>query len=214
MVRKLGMVLLCTVLGTTLYARDAISESKLFLGLELDGTKTNTDVNFVGASNLGVDTSNKTTIEYGVRLGAEKEVWRTTLLYTYGNDDKDGLDETMHKGSLLLDYFIWSTGSSEYNVKPYIGAHVGYMSYTLEQKNFDNSGLDVTVADDSGVFYGGQAGISMTVSQVIQFDLSYRYSLTTLTDMDYDNIGIISPFLLESSLDNMGSVAFSINYFY
>jgi len=214
MVKKIAVALLCTALGTSLYARDDISESKLFLGLELDGTKTNTDIDFVGAPSLGVDTSNKTTIEYGIRLGAEKEEWRTTLLYTYGNDDNDGLDETMHKGSILLDYFIWNSGSNDYNVKPYIGAHVGYMSYTLEQQNFQNSGINVTVADDSGVFYGGQAGIAMTISEVVQLDLSYRYSLTTLDNMAYDDAGIISPFLLESTLDNMGTIAFSINYFY
>ena len=40
MIKKLGIALLCTALGTTLYAREDISTSKLFIGLELDGTKT------------------------------------------------------------------------------------------------------------------------------------------------------------------------------
>ena len=67
------------------------------------------NVNIADVPELSFDTSDHTVIEYGIRLGAEKDDWRTTLLYTYGNDDKDGLEETMHKGSMLLDYFIWST---------------------------------------------------------------------------------------------------------
>ena len=211
MVKKIAVALLCTALGTSLYARDDISQSNLFVGLELDSTKTDANIDLVG-SPFGLELSNDSVIEYGIRLGAEKEEWRTTLLYTYGNDDKDGLEETMHKGSLLLDYFIWSSGSNEYNVKPYIGAHIGYMSYELIDSNFMDSGLDLTVADDSGFFYGGQVGIAMTISEAVQIDLSYRYSLTSLEEMDYDSLR--SPGALESNLDNMGSIAFSINYFY
>ena len=212
MVKKIAIALLCTALGTSLSARDDISESKLFIGFELDGTKTDTSVNFFDAPNLGYDISDNTVIDYGIRLGAEKDEWRTTLLYTYGNDDKDGHEETMHKGSILLDYFIWNSGSTDYNIKPYLGAHVGYMNYELVDNNLRGTGINVTVADDGGVFYGGQAGVAMTFSDMIQIDISYRYSFTALDDMAYDEYR--SPYLLESSLDNMSSIAFSINYFY
>jgi len=212
MVKRIGIALLCAILGTSLQAREDISTSKLFVGLELDWTKTNTSVDFVGAPELGFDTSDHAVIEYGIRLGAEKEDWRTTLLYTYGNDDKDGLEETMHKGSMLLDYFLMNWGSKSFGAKPYIGAHVGYMSYELTDNSLRGTNLDLKVADDSGIFYGGQVGIAMTIKEVIQLDLSYKYSLTMLEEMSYDSLR--SSYLLESNLDNMGTIAFSVNYFY
>ena len=39
MMKKVGIALLCAALGTTLYARDDISTSNLFVGLELESTK-------------------------------------------------------------------------------------------------------------------------------------------------------------------------------
>ena len=214
MVKKITIALLCTALGTSLYARDDISQSSLFVGLELESTKTDANIDLVG-SPFGLDLSNDSVIEYGIRLGAEKNEWRTTLLYTYGNDDKDGLEETMHKGSLLLDYFIWSSGSTAYNVKPYIGAHVGYMSYEASA-HLVGYGVDQILMDDSGIFYGGQAGIAMTISDVVQLDLSYKYSITSIDDVvDMQNTGIPGLWLdTVYGLDNMGTIALSINYFY
>ena len=66
--------------------------------------------------------------------------------------------------------------------------------------------MDLKVADDSGIFYGGQAGIAMTISEVVQIDLSYKYSLTTLEEMEYDSL-ILAKMLLESNLDNMGTIS-------
>ncbi len=213
MVKKLGMALLCAALGTTLYAREDISTSKLFVGLELDSTKADSSTELFVDNTLVSPKFTNTSgseFEYGVRLGAEKEDWRTTLLYTYYNATEGSVEETMHKGSMLLDYFLMSTGSAQYNVKPYIGAHVGYMSYEASGPIGD-TGFNGIYADDSGVFYGGQAGIAVTISEVVELDLSYKYSLTTLDD--------ISEFISTNtkavtSIDNMGSIVFAINYFY
>jgi len=220
MVKKLGMVLLCAALGTTLYARDDISKSNLFVGLELESTKADATTEFFDVNiplYPKLESSSSSVIEYGFRVGAEKENWRTTLLYTYYNNEDGGLEETMHKGSMLLDYFIWSSGTTEYNVKPYLGAHVGYMSYTASGPvDLGNGELaSATWADDSGLFYGGQAGIAMTMSEVIQLDLSYKYSLTTLDSIEVP-LPLVSgqPTRAVTELDNMGSIAFSINYFY
>ena len=223
MVKKLGIALLCTALGTTLYARDDISTSKLFVGLELDSTKVDTsselfltDDIYGGSVALEkYSATGNSVIEYGIRVGAEKEDWRTTLLYTYSSDENDGIDETMHKGSILLDYFIWSSGSTAYNVKPYIGAHVGYMSYEASA-HLVGYGVDQILMDDSGIFYGGQAGIAMTISDVVQLDLSYKYSITSIDDVvDMQNTGIPGLWLdTVYGLDNMGTIALSINYFY
>lgn len=218
MVKKLGMALLCAALGSTLYAREDISTSKLFVGLELDSTKTDSSTEaYLGNTPAywPIDNTSSSVIEYGARLGAEKEDWRTTILYTYYNNEEQGLEETMNKGSILLDYFIWSTGSAQYNVKPYIGAHVGYMSYEANVNSV--AGFNAKIADDSGVFYGGQAGIAMTISEVVEFDLSYKYSLTTLDGINTPVNGNIEGNQFDNivtSLDNMGSIAFAINYFY
>jgi opacity protein-like surface antigen len=221
MIRKLGAALLCMALGTTLYARDDITTSKLFVGLELEGTKVDSTVelfdgNIVYFPKLK-DTSDSV-IEYGVRLGAAKEDWRTTLLYTYYNNDDAGFDETMHKGSLLLDYALWNTGSSSYTIEPYVGAHIGYMSYALSGDI--GNGVSLDLGSDTGLFYGGQAGIALTISEVVQLDLSYKYSLTNLDNIDTPfPPGVITaggdPITnAVTSIDSMGSVAFSINYFY
>jgi hypothetical protein len=213
MIKKLGIALLCAALGTTLYAREDISTSKLFVGLELASTKADSSMELYMGNTLVspkfTDTSGSV-FEYGVRLGAEKEDWRTTLLYTYYNNTEEGIDETMHKGSMLLDYFLLSTGSAEYNVKPYIGAHVGYMTYEASGP-IGNTGFTGVYADDSGLFYGGQAGIAMTIAEVVELDLSYKYSLTSLDDISQF---ILSDTKAVTSIDNMGSIVFAINYFY
>jgi len=219
MVKKMAIALLCTALGTSLYARDDISQSDIFIGLEIGSTKidSSTEVFLINEFDE-IDDSAKydggSEIEYGIRMGAEKDEWRTTLLYTYYNNEDEGIEETMHKGSLLLDYFIWSSDSTDYNVKPYIGLHVGYMSYEASGDLLGEG--NQVYADDSGLFYGAQAGIAMTISEVVQLDLSYRYSLTSMDDSENEKYLESSDEWLNSvnSLDNMGSIAFSINYFY
>jgi len=221
MVKKIAITLLCAALGTSLYAREDISESNLFIGLEIDSTKvdTSTEVfltdqnyNILDSAKFGATSSS--VIEYGIRLGAEKEEWRTTLLYSYYNNEDEGIEETMHKGALLLDYFIWSSNSTDYNVKPYVGAHVGYMNYEASG-DLAGYGINQIYADDSGFYYGAQAGIAMTISEVVQLDLSYRYSLTSIDDITgEDRISEDRWVNSVYALDNMGSIAFSINYFY
>ena len=222
MIKKIGTALLCAALGTTLYARDDISTSKLFIGLELESTKVGASSEYqitddfynVLASEKYSDTFDST-IEYGLRVGAEKDDWRTTLLYTYYSDSQDATDVTMHKGSLLLDYFLWSTGSEEYTIKPYLGAHVGYMSYEVTGY-IPEFAADQVFADDTGLFYGGQVGLAMTISEVVQLDLSYKYSLTSIesvTNLEYYPAKNLYLDVIDE-LDDMGTIAFSINYFY
>ena len=223
MMKKVGIALLCVALGSTLYARDDISTSKLFIGLELGSTKVDSSAELAVVDRFDnvVESFNKitatgdSTIEYGIRLGAEKEDWRTTVAYSYLNSDTNGFEETIHKGSLLLDYFIWSSGSDAYNVKPYLGGHIGYMSYegTIYDPTYD---ANQVLMDDTGFYYGGQAGIAMTISNVVELDLSYRYSFTSIDDV-VDSVYTGVPgywYDTVASIDNMGSIVFAINYFY
>ena len=219
MVKKIAIVLLCIALGTSLYAREDISKGDIFIGLEIGSTKIDSstkvfltdDEDDIIGDPAKYDGGSE--IEYGIRIGAEKDEWRTTLLYSYYNNDDEGIEETMHKGSLLLDYFIWSSNSIDYNVKPYIGLNVGYMSYEASGDLLGEG--NQVYADDSGLFYGAQAGIAMTISEVVQLDLSYRYSLTSMDDSENEK-ELGSDVWLNSvnSIDNMGSIVFSVNYFY
>lgn len=188
MVKKIAMGILAVALTGSLYAEN-YSVGQTFVGLEVGSTNLDRNVLF------SPEPTSDSSIEYGFRLGAQNEEWRTTVLYTYYNDEDSEFEETMHKGSLNLDYFIWSTDAGGTMIKPFIGGHVGYMSYDAE-------GATIT-ADGSGVFYGGQAGVAFAIGEVVELDLSYRYSVTNLNDMPE-----------EISLDNTGSIVFGLNYFY
>ncbi len=189
MVKKIAIGILAVALTGSLYA-DNYSVGQKFVGVELGNTNLDRDVQVnSGESGPTSDSS----IEYGFRLGAQNEEWRTTVLYTYYNDDDSNFEDTMHKGSLNLDYFIWSTDAGGMKIKPFIGGHVGYMSYDAE---------GTITADGSGFFYGGQAGAALAVGEVVELDLFYRYSFTDLKDIP------------EISLDNTGSIVFGLNYFF
>ncbi len=214
MVKKIAVACLCmAALGSSLDARE-LSNSKTFIGLELESTQadTSTQVYLNSATMPPFKTSGDAVGEYGFNIGVEDEEWRTTFLYTYYNNDDKGAEETMNKGSLLVDYFIWTSSGSDYEIKPYIGAHIGYMSYEM---NADLGYGNQILADESDIFYGGQVGVAMTVSEVIGLDLSYKYSGTNLTDMPTDFINENGDTLhFDTSLDNMRSIAFGIKYFY
>lgn len=214
MVKKIAVACLCVALGSSLSAREE-TYSKTFIGLELEGTKidSSTQVYLNDATMPPFESGNDYVGEYGFNIGVEDEEWRTTFLYTYFNNDNEGAEETMNKGSLLVDYFIWTSVGSDYEVKPYIGAHIGYMSYELTADL--GYGDQMTLADESGMFYGGQAGVAMSVSESVGLDLSYKYSVSNLTDIPADFTNANGDTLnFESSLDNMSSIAFSIKYFY
>jgi len=138
MLKKIAVALLCAALGSSLYARDDISQSRTFIGLELGYVEvqgdTFYDIGYVGDYD----------VEFGFRIGAEKDEWRTTFLFDY-YDSSDN-DQNVEKGLLMLDYFLFSS-DSELNVRPFVGANVGLI-------NYESTGVDVT-----DFTYGGQAGV-------------------------------------------------------
>ena len=213
MVKKIAIACLCMSLGGSLYAKD-MSGADIFIGLELESTKLDTstklDVNNIYLGQF--DETSDSLTEYGLRIGSENEEWRATLLYTYADNENFGTKETTNKGSLLLDYFLWSTGGMDYEVKPYLGVHVGYMNY--EVTTDFGLGIDRRLVDSSGTFYGAQLGVNVRISEVVGLDLSYKYSATTIEDNELFLDGSGNSLAYKSELDNMGSIAFSINYFY
>lgn len=154
MVKKIAIVLLCTVLGSSLYAAEQSFGNKGFIGLEVGYGAVDADI-FTGQKQKGE------AVEYGIRLGAQADEWRTMFVYDYFDSDDD--DQTVQKGFLMVDYFFMESDIDTV-VRPYIGANIGYAKY------------ESTLVDESGMLYGGQLGVVMRAGESVDIDLSYRYS--------------------------------------
>jgi len=159
MVKKIAIAALCTVLGTSLYARD-ISSGDKFIGLE------------VGATEVQGDTArgDESGVEFGIRAGAQTEKWRSMILLNYF--DKN--DQNTEKLMITVDYFPLDTTSEQSYFKPYLGVNAGYMNYEV-------SGT----SDVDGFLYGAQAGFVVEVMETIDMDIGYRYSLSSADEFDH-----------------------------
>ena len=174
MMKKIVVALLCVVLGTTLYARDGVSESRTFIGLELGYVEVQGDTLFAPQYTGDYD------VQFGIRLGAEKEEWRTTLIFDYYDSDTN--DQSVQQGLMTVDYYVLG---NENVVKPYIGLNVGYGRY------------ESTYVDESTFLYGGQVGVVVHAADMVNLDLSYRYSLTG-----------------GDLFDHVGGIVFSVDYLF
>jgi len=103
-------------------------------------------------------------VEYGLRVGAQNDEWRTTVLLNYFNSDKD--DQNVERGILSLDYFFLSGTNYQSIFKPFIGVSLGYANY------------ESTTIDDSDFIYGGQGGIILNLLEQLDMDVGYRYMLS------------------------------------
>ena len=171
------ILLTIVVLATTISAKDEFSSSR-FLGIEAGyGTVQSRNV-------IGVPQSEKG-IEFGFRLGAQNEEWRTTL--SAHNFNKNG--QKYFRGMISFDRFVWASLYKTDNIifKPYIGGHIGWMKYV-------NSNIPM---EKRGYFYGGEAGLAWNVLREVDFDLGYRYSISNV-----------------DKVDDIGSVVFAVNYLY
>jgi len=188
MVKTIAMGLLAVALTGSLYAEN-YAEGEKFIGLELGYATVQGDVGGFFPGDIIRDYEGSD-VEFGIRLGAQNEEWRTTLLFNYFDGEDDGKEQNYEKGLLSLDYFFLSSNKSDF--QPFIGFNVGYINY----ESTDN-------IDMSGFIYGGQAGVVFSVTDNIDLDLQYRYSLSNATQDDRD-----------ASLDHVGSIVFGINYIY
>ncbi len=150
------------LLASGAYA-DELGSSLRFIGLEIGAGqvqgKTLTEPGHEGDA-----------IEYGIRIGAQDGQWRTTFLFDYFDSSDD--DQNVEKGMLTVDYFFLEESST---VRPFIGVNLGYANY------------ESTFVDDSGILYGGQVGIVVGLTENIDLDLSFRYSLSEIDVMDHSS---------------------------
>ena len=187
MVKKIVITILCMALGSSLYAKD-IEQSEKFIGLEVGAATIQADTGgfFPELDHEGTD------VELGLRLGAQINQWRTMLIFDYFDSEDD--DQNYEKGLVSFDYFFLSPESeADSNAfRPYIGLNVGYM-------NYESTDIDI-----NSFIYGGQVGFTYRITEHIDLDLMYRYSLTADTDSDD-----FSP-----QTDHIGSALFGVNYVY
>jgi len=150
MVKKITTLCLSIALATTLEANN-----NTFVGLELGYTELQGDT-LALANQTGHD------LNFGFRVGAQSEEWRTTFLYNY-QDDID-TDQNLEMGLFTFDYFFMGDKSSMFGkIKPYMGGNLGYANY------------ESTKFDDSFAVYGGQAGLVVDMMDTISVDVSYRH---------------------------------------
>jgi opacity protein-like surface antigen len=180
MIKKAVTILLCMGLGSALYAENVTSGEK-FIGLEVGAAELQADTD---GGFFGEPEHESTGAEFGLRVGAQNNEWRTTLIFDYYDNTDD--DQNYEKGLVAIDYFLLaSTESIDERFKPYLGVNVGYMNY------------ESTNIDENGLLYGGQGGISFDVAENFEIDIGYRYSLCDA-----------------ERTDHIGSAVFGINYIY
>lgn len=156
--KKMLVALMVSVLGTGAFAVDAPTMS--FIGFEAGVAKMESDTS--NGSFLTKDVTGQD-VAYGIRIGAENEEWRASLLVDLFDNKED--NQEYKSGSILVDYFI-PVSASLWWFKPYIGVHGGYMTYS-------STGLT-----SDGVLFGAQGGFVIRLAESFNVDLGYRYSAT------------------------------------
>ena len=168
MIKKIVMACLIITFGGSLHA-----ETTSFIGLEIGNSNVQGD-------RIDQPDYKDDDLSYGFRIGAQDENWRTTLIYNvYDNSNSD---QNVEQVLLALDYYI---PINNLVIKPYIGANLGYGNY------------ESSFVDESGFLYGGQAGLTFNIIEALNFDLSYRYSLSNI-----------------DALDHAGSIMVSVDYLF
>jgi len=166
MMKKIGMALLCaSTLSTLLVGSEGTLTSKMIIGLEVGASQI--QANNIFSPIIGELDYKGNNVEFGFRIGAENEEWKTLLVANYYDSPDD--DQKYIKGLLEVDYFILQDAI----VKPFIGLNVGYMNY------------QTTSIDENGLLYGGQVGLQYNAMENLSFDLSYRYSYVDADNVDY-----------------------------
>ncbi len=159
MVKKIAMTLLSTVLSSSLYA-GSMAQSEKFVGIEAGPAKVQ------GDSVRGDETG----IEFGLRVGAQLDQWRSMVLLNYFDEG----DHNTEKLMVSVDYFIFDTQEGGRYFNPYLGANMGYASY------------EVSYQEDTDAFlYGAQFGFVSEIMDSLDIDVGYRYSLAGADEFDH-----------------------------
>ena len=134
-----------------------------FVGLELNGV-TASDADGISAGGFS----------YGLRFGAQNIDWRTmAVVERFANN---GEANAYTRGIVQLDYFFLGQSQMQldtYGIRPYAGLNAGLIS------------LDTDTSNIKSLTYGAELGASMSLTNNIDFDLSYRYNLSSSDRIDH-----------------------------
>jgi len=140
----------------------------------LEGPFIGLEGNFVTSSSTmdGVDASG---MSYGLRFGAQNIDWRTMAIIERFPNNDDANRYT--RGLLQLDYFFLGADNlmiDTYGIRPYAGLNAGLISIdTSSNENIKS------------LTYGAQLGATMNLTNNIDFDLGYRYNLSSSDSIDH-----------------------------
>ena len=182
--KRIIAIVLGVLLGSALYAEN-YSEGKKFLGIEIGAAQLQGGVYLDLLDPYSYDQFYEgSDITYGLRFGAQNDKYRTMILFNYYDNTDE--DQNLQMGLVTIDYFVVSEDMASMTIKPFIGINVGYMQY------------ESTLVEDSDFVYGGQAGLVANISDKIDIDLSYRYSLSWESE----------------AMDHFGAAMLGVNYLY
>ena len=180
----IATVFLGLMLSSSLFAEN-YSTGKKFIGVEVGAAELQGGVYMDLNDPFSYDQFYRgSDVTFGLRVGAQNDNYRTMLLFDYYDNTDE--DQNLELGLISIDYYIISSEAGSVTIKPFIGINVGYASY------------ESTLVEESDFVYGGQAGVVVNVSEKIDVDLSYRYSLT------YESF----------NLDHFGVIMLGLNYLY
>ena len=150
--------------------------SKVFVGVQFGKA-------WVQGSHESGDDYQTDGLSYGLRLGAQNQEWRSMVTFDHFDNDEVIYD----RGEIHADYlFRMATDTVGVGIVPFIGINGGYAKYKARG--------DI---EDGGFTYGGEAGVIFDVSESIDIDVMYQY---TVGQADV--------------LDSIGNLKIGVNYKY
>ncbi|WP_297442450.1 outer membrane beta-barrel protein [Sulfurimonas sp.] len=161
--KLIGAVALCAFLTTSAIAENDLS-AKDFSLIGIEGSYASVSSDIDTATTYQSDRKNLTGI--GLKVGAQSYNYRIFLTANYYNDP-DGDFEYITTYGAQLDYLL----NISQRVNIYLGVNAGYanMKYTVPSEGFKR-----TISDP---YYGGDAGLNIHVSKLIDFELGARMIL-------------------------------------
>jgi hypothetical protein len=134
----------------------------------------------VSTQTMDISTSNPKETSFAIRYGKQTIDWRTMFSYVFAGNGYRSFSMEIDK--ILLDELIHMP-----ELRPYLGLAVGSIAYDING-----------AADDSGYFYGINAGLIIYATDTMDADLSYHYYKVKSFD----------------DLDKIKGASLSLHYFY
>lgn len=139
---------------------------------------------------------NRDVTKYGIKLGAVADIKRLFLAYRYESITNPTKDTKGYSFSLEYEGLAAENGSGIF-----LGLILGYGSY-------DYLGQDEIVRTQSDIFYGFDAGVTVTFLESYGFDIGMRYTMPLTETKDASIAG------QEYKISDTSTSYFSLNYLY